>query len=452
MVDHRDFTKEWSMDQVILAPGTASLLIAHFRRREQDLLKANNRYLERARAAEAAIACSRAIISVSDEMIEAAALSDAEFDGRNFVCMGRVDRERYMIRAKASLTAALSALPTGIPFGWSLIHDKHFSALADGMAEIKATSDGQSDQPIADIVAGVLAEIADAPPPIQGFSALPAGVKVKPLEWVEHWGGADDDLPSWRGKNPLGLHVSVDFIGKYKLDRHSDAPQDELEAAKAAAQADYSARILSALSPAGAKPTKVIEPTYTAAEYDEAYELGKRDGYSDAVKQIDQLTGGDGEYRYCSDHAPERHTPGPAEMVQRIVDRFETLNLIDDAAKSGRDQDWGLSAISPAGVETETPAPSPAPSTHVVGRWLPIAQADRTITNVEDFSEVGVILRTSDRYWVRDEDGRVYEAAWSEGNNGERDYWWDFEGESPVDPVEFMPHPLDPRFATTEGK
>lgn len=97
---------------------------------------------------------------------------------------------------------------------------------------------------------------------------------------------------------------------------------------------------------------------------------------------------------------------------------------------------------------------NPPPSTHVDGLWLPIEQADRTITNVEDFSEVGVILRTSDRYWVRDEDGRVYEAAWSEGNNGERDYWWDFEGESPVDPVEFMAHPLDPRWsalATTEG-
>lgn len=73
-------------------------------------------------------------------------------------------------------------------------------------------------------------------------------VEVKPLEWEEHWGGADDDLPSWRGKNPLGLHVSVDFIGKYKLERHSDAPQDELAAAKSAAQADYTARIMSALA------------------------------------------------------------------------------------------------------------------------------------------------------------------------------------------------------------
>jgi hypothetical protein len=81
------------------------------------------------------------------------------------------------------------------------------------------------------------------------------------------------------------------------------------------------------------------------------------------------------------------------------------------------------------------------------GEWLPIDLADRTITDVEDFSEVGITLRMSDRYWVRDEDGRVYEAAWSEDNNG-RDFWWDFESESPVDPVEFMPHPLDPRFAS----
>jgi len=77
---------------------------------------------------------------------------------------------------------------------------------------------------------------------------------------------------------------------------------------------------------------------------DETYEIGKRDGYSEAVQQIDQLTGGDGEYRYCTDRDPDRHTPGPAEMIQRIVDRFETLNLLRDAEKTGRDQEWGISA------------------------------------------------------------------------------------------------------------
>lgn len=60
---------------------------------------------------------------ITDEMIEAAALSDAEFDGRNFVCMGRVDRDRYMLRAKASLTAALSASPAGVGVETSLLND-----------------------------------------------------------------------------------------------------------------------------------------------------------------------------------------------------------------------------------------------------------------------------------------------------------------------------------------
>jgi hypothetical protein len=78
-------------------------------------------------------------------------------------------------------------------------------------------------------------------------------------------------------------------------------------------------------------------------------------------------------------------------------------------------------------------------------RWFPIAQADRSITDVQDFSEVGIILRNSDRHWVRDADGRVYEASWTDDNAG---YWWDWVGESPVDPIEFMPHPLNPRFAT----
>lgn len=72
-------------------------------------------------------------------------------------------------------------------------------------------------------------------------------------------------------------------------------------------------------------------------------------------------------------------------------------------------------------------------------RWLPIDQADRSITDVQDFSEVGVMLRLSERYWVRDEDGRIYEAVWTDDEAG---YWWDLEGESPVDPIEFMPHPL----------
>lgn len=74
--------------------------------------------------------------------------------------------------------------------------------------------------------------------------------------------------------------------------------------------------------------------TYTQEEFDEAYEIGKRDGYEEAVQEIDQLTGGDGEYRVSmlvgGGVDEDRHTPDAASMIQRIVDRFETLNLLND--------------------------------------------------------------------------------------------------------------------------
>lgn len=55
----------------------------------------------------------------------------------------------------------------------------------------------------------------------------------------------------------------------------------------------------------------------------EPYDIGKRDGFEEAVQAIDTLTGGDGEYRASSD--PERHTPDPKTMIRRIVARFDAL-------------------------------------------------------------------------------------------------------------------------------
>jgi hypothetical protein len=88
------------------------------------------------------------------------------------------------------------------------------------------------------------------------------------------------------------------------------------------------------------------------------------------------------------------------------------------------------------------------PSDHVTG-WRPIAEADRSIATVQTFPDVSITLRNSYPVWVRDDDGRTYEAVWSEGT---ANYWWDLEGESPVDPVEFMPHPLDHRFLDTAAE
>ncbi len=80
-------------------------------------------------------------------------------------------------------------------------------------------------------------------------AALAIGaLHFKPLVWEPYWGGGNEDIPSWRGKNPLGLSVDIDFAGTYSLEEHSDAPADELEARKVAKQAEYEARIRSAFT------------------------------------------------------------------------------------------------------------------------------------------------------------------------------------------------------------
>jgi hypothetical protein len=98
-----------------------------------------------------------------------------------------------------------------------------------------------------------------------------------------------------------------------------DSPNLVMNTAKAATEYALSAQVQDARSD----------------DDEEIYEIGVREGYERAVQEIDIKTGGDGEYRYCTDHDPERHTPGPVEMIQRIVDRFETLNLIGEAEKRG---------------------------------------------------------------------------------------------------------------------
>lgn len=84
--------------------------------------------------------------------------------------------------------------------------------------------------------------------------------------------------------------------------------------------------------------------------------------------------------------------------------------------------------------------------------WRPISEADKSITYQQKF-DVGdgktMTIRTSDRYWVRDDDGRIYEATWSDHKGG---YWWDITGESPVDPIQFMPHPLSLPSSYAEGQ
>lgn len=48
--------------------------------------------------------------STMDQMVEAGALSDAAFDGRDWSAMGRGDRERYRDRSRVALRAAVPIL------------------------------------------------------------------------------------------------------------------------------------------------------------------------------------------------------------------------------------------------------------------------------------------------------------------------------------------------------
>lgn len=49
----------------------------------------------------------------------------------------------------------------------------------------------------------------------------------------------------------------------------------------------------------------------------------------------------------------------------------------------------------------------------------------------------GYDAMTSETIWVRTAEGRVFEAWWTT-----RGYWWDCDGETECEPVEWMPHPL----------
>lgn len=83
-------------------------------------------------------------------------------------------------------------------------------------------------------------------------------------------------------------------------------------------------------------------------------------------------------------------------------------------------------------------------------QWLPIELADKSADRIYDLPGMPGPIANSEEYWCRDADGRVFQATWAD--DGKRAYWWDLDGESPVDPVEFMPHPLDHRFTPSKAK
>lgn len=84
-----------------------------------------------------------------------------------------------------------------------------------------------------------------APQPVEA-------VAVKALEWVEDWGGHEDDIPEWRTKTPFGnLCASVagyrDEAGN-RYDTHKAVPDSLKAKLILESTAHYERRILSALS------------------------------------------------------------------------------------------------------------------------------------------------------------------------------------------------------------
>jgi len=61
--------------------------------------------------------------------------------------------------------------------------------------------------------------------------------------------------------------------------------------------------------------------TDTGDEGEDGFNIGRRDGFSEAVQLIDTLTGGDGEY-YAST-LPGRGCPDPDAMIANIVARHQ---------------------------------------------------------------------------------------------------------------------------------
>lgn len=74
------------------------------------------------------------------------------------------------------------------------------------------------------------------------------------------------------------------------------------------------------------------------AEGEEMGKIGERDGYEKAVQDIDLMTGGDGEYRHCTDHDPERHCPDAEAMKAKIVERFEQLQAENERLRGALTQ------------------------------------------------------------------------------------------------------------------
>ncbi len=148
-----------------------------------------------------------------------------------------------------------------------------FSLKTWGSAEriIEAAWQYAYGQPDTDRIANLEAALADMTQ--QRDAAMAGAVRVKPLVWVKH-----PSVDIWRADTAFGTYKvfglgptqSWDFDSFSDLNDKTSKSAESVTAAKAAAQADYNARILSALTP---DPDRMLALTAAA--------------YEDAAKEID---------------------------------------------------------------------------------------------------------------------------------------------------------------------
>ena len=110
------------------------------------------------------------------------------------------------------------------------------------------------------------------------------------------------------------------------------------------------------LDPSGFDPSRWVDidrraDQDTGDEAEDSYYIGRRDGYQFAIQTLDILTGGDGEYRYCTDHRdwPNTHCPDAGSMQLRILERFDSLKRAASGMEARRAASEAAVHDSPTG-------------------------------------------------------------------------------------------------------
>jgi len=188
--------------------------------------------------------------------------------------------------------------------------------IADGLGKFALAHREETDAAVhyvrADHIATLEAALADMTQ--QRDAAMAGAVRVKPLVWVKH-----PSVDIWRADTTFGTYKvfglgptqSWDFDSFSDLNDKTSKSAESVTAAKAAAQADYNARILSALTP---DPDRML--ALTAAAEAQAEARGWNNAMLTAITHVAEIR--------------NAHTPGPIFKALN-----EAMGKIDDARFAG---------------------------------------------------------------------------------------------------------------------